>query len=67
MERSHIRLRCPHGGPQAGQGRAGWRSLGTRAYGLVQGSAPHIPATDRGLAAVQVCTQAPALVQDSSC
>lgn len=46
-----------------GQARQGGGASG-RAYGLVQGSAPHIPATDRGLAAVQVCAQAP--VQSST-
>lgn len=62
MERGHIRLRRPPGGPQAwtgvDRGGQGGRALG-RAYGLVQGSAPHIPAPDSGCAAVQVCTQAP--------
>lgn len=62
MERGHIHLRRPPGGPQAwtgvGRGGQGGGALG-RAYGLVQGSAPHIPATDSGRAAVQVCTQAP--------
>ena len=63
MERGHIHLRCPPGGPQAwtgvGRGGQGGGALGC-AYGLVQGSAPHIPATDSGREAVQVrSTQAP--------